>query len=150
METTNTALEEFLERLTLASDLAITHLAKFRSLPPASSGLEIDAYRQLFAKALSDAHAALEQMPDSENLYALLDRATAVLNSRIDDSPLLADALQPSGAFAAEGSLRAFVLASVIRATTPAALSEFAAAVLKLPAQSALSLEPLIEAPDLS
>lgn len=142
-------LEAFLFGLQNASDLDIAHLAKFRSIPPLDSGLDNATYERLFTKALADAYSALEQMPNASDCYSLLDRAAQALALRIQTSALLVESLQAGGAFAAEGSVRAYVLATVLRASAPDALSEFAAAILKIPVQTALSLEPLLEAPGL-
>lgn len=144
------AIEEFLDRLQGASDMAVAHLAKFRTEPPTESGLDATTYSRLFAKALQDAYAGLDQLRDNDEIYSLLDRVSALINQKIQDSPILPDALQESGAFAAEGSVRAYVLGSVLRTLAPDCLSEFAAAVLKIPAQSALDLEPALETPSFS
>jgi len=141
------AIEEFQERLQSASELAFTHLAKFRTEPPVDSGLDSATYQRLFAKALADAYASLDSLPNPDAVYAQLDRTVGIISSRISASPILQDALQDSGVFAAEGSARAYVLGSLLRELAPESLSEFGAAVLKIPVQSALDLEPALEAP---
>ena len=143
----NTAVREFLDHLPLADDLAIAHLAKFRTEPPASSALDAATYQRLFGKALDDAYAALQHYPGSPALYVLLDDSATALQDRISASDILESALLESGAFAAEGSVRAFVLACVLRESAPESLSEFAAAILKLPVLAAIDLEPDLAAP---
>jgi hypothetical protein len=142
-------LEDFWAQLQSADDLALANLAKFRSSPPEASGLDASTYNRLFSKALADAYDGLEQLPQADDLYALLDSSAALVVQRIQASPTLDQALQASGASAAEASVRAFVLASALRPLAPQSLSEFAAAVLKIPVAQALDLPPDLEGPAL-